>query len=226
MAERRAPSAARLRRALSSGDTPLSTFTVRAASLAVVALLLPALARAVSARFDEALRAALATPERVSPTDLARNAAVLVAPALVVGAAAALVAGVAQTGVAVAPRPAQRGRLFDGLRAHDVTRALVAVAAILAVGWRAITRELPALATAMGRPGALLDVAAHLASSVVWPAVFVIAALAVADVVVRRVSWLRRLSPTPEEARRERRETEGDPLVRAARRREHERLAR
>jgi flagellar biosynthesis protein FlhB len=224
VAERRAPSATRLRRALATGDTPLSSFAVRAASLATVAILVPSLGRAVAARFGELLRSGVLRPESVAPAAAAKDVAVLAAPVIVVAAAAALFAGMAQTGLAVAPRPPRLGRFFDALRAYDVVRAFVVALAVVAIGWRATVSELPALAFAMGRASTLLAVGEDLADAVLWPSVAVVVVLAIGDIVVRRTVWLRRLSPTPEEAKRERRESEVPPELRAARRREHERL--
>jgi flagellar biosynthesis protein FlhB len=227
VAERRPPSAARLRRALAAGDTPASSFAVRAASLVVAAALLPALARAVAARFDELLRAAIAHPDAAAPTALPVDVATLAAPVLCAALVAALAAGMSQTGLTLSPRPARRiGRFFDGLRAHDVVRALLVAIAVAGLGLRAIASGLPVAARAVGHPRALLDVAGEVAQKALWPCVALVVALAFADVLVRRAVWLRRLSPTPEEARRERSETEGDPVIRAARRRIHEQLTR
>jgi flagellar biosynthesis protein FlhB len=226
VAERRPPSRARLLRALGAGDTPLSPFAVRAASLVVAVVLAPGLVRATSDRFTGALRAAVAAPERVAPAALATDTAILVAPLLIAASVAAVVAGVAQTGGVFAWRAPRLGRLLDELRAYDVARALVVAGVVAFIGWHAFAGELPLLAASLGNVGALLEGAARLASRVAWPAVAFLAFLAAIDIALRRTLWLRRLSPTLEEARRERRETEGAPEVREARRRAHERLSR
>jgi type III secretion protein U len=196
--------------------------------LAVVVLLLPSLGRAVRASFGDALRTALAAPEKVSPAMLVTATAELVGPLLLAGAGAALAAGIAQTGLSLAwRRPAPLGaRLFDGMRAYDVVRAVVILTALALIACRVVAGELPLLAGATGKSGTLLEQSGAVALAVVWPALAVVAALAATDVVIRRAAWMRRLSPSPEEAKRERRESEGDPEARRARRRAHEALAR
>jgi flagellar biosynthesis protein FlhB len=228
VAERRPPSPARLRRALAAGDSPISSFSVRVASFAAVLVLLPGLGRVATARFEEALRAALAHPEKAVPWSLATDVATLVAPLLIVGAAAAFAAGLVQTGAAVTIR--RRGsafaRLFDGARVLDVARAFVLAVGVVAVSWYAVAHVLPLLAHHIGKSAVLLEDAGGAASRIAWSALALAFSLAVADVFVRRAFWLRRLSPSPEEAKRERREAEGVPEVRHARRRAHEALLR
>jgi flagellar biosynthesis protein FlhB len=217
MAERRPPSRARRARALRAGDTPLSPFAVRAASLGVTILLAPSLLRALSAHFTEALHTAITKPESAAATSVPVDVAKLVAPLLLAAAVAALATGMTQTEATLAWRPPRLGRLFDPLRAYDVARALLIAAAVTFIGWRAFTGELPSLAAAIGKSGATLDASARLASSIAWPALALLILLATVDVVIRRAAWLERISPSPEEARRERRETEVSPEVRQAR---------
>ena len=194
----------------------------------MIVLLLPSLGKAVHVAFGAAVRKALTEPERVAPSSVVTDTAMFVGPLLLAGAAAAIAAGMAQTGLLFARRrPAPiAARLFDTMRAYDVARAALVLAAALFVACRSVVQELPALADATGKSGALVDTAGHLALSIAWPAVAVIAALAAADVVVQRAVWMNRLRPSPEEAKRERRESEGDPEVRRARRRAHEAVVR
>jgi len=201
---------------------------VRTGSLAVVILLLPSLGRAVHASFGDALRMALAAPEKLSPALLVTDTAELVGPLLLAGAGAALAAGIAQTGFSLAWRrpPSIGARLFDGMRAYEVVRAVLILTALALITCRVVTGELPLLAGETGKSGALLERAGHLPLAVGWPALAVIGVLAATDVVIRRAAWMKRLSPSPEEAKRERRESEGDPEARRARRRAHEALTR
>jgi flagellar biosynthesis protein FlhB len=206
----------------------LSSFAVRAASLTVIVLLLPGLGKAVHAAFGAAVRKAIAEPERVAPSSVVTDTAMFVGPLLLAGAAAALAAGMAQTGLLFARRrPASiAARLFDPMRAYDVARAALILTAIGFAACRVVAQELPALAHAMGKSSALVEAAGRMTLSVAWPALAVIAVLAATDVVVRRAVWMNRLRPSPEEAKRERRESEGDPEVRRARRRAHEAVVR
>jgi flagellar biosynthetic protein FlhB len=228
MAEKRAPSPARLRRALATGDNPLSPFSVRVGSLAVTAALLPALVRVVSTRFTEGLRAALAAPEKASAVSLVTDAAWLVAPLLAAACGAALAIGFVQTGLAITLRRAEHfgARPFDGLRFLDVARALALAASAVAIAWFAVRALLPSLAAHAGKSAVLLADSGDVAFRVVWTSIACAGALAVTDVVFRRAAWIRRLGPSPEEEKRERRETEGAPEMRRARRRAHEELAR
>src|SRR5581483_9103152 len=141
MAERLPPSPARLRRALAAGDNPLSPFSVRVASLVAVAALTPALARAVFARFDEALRAAMSAPEKVAPSSLAADVAWLVAPLLVAAGAVAFAVGVVQTGLAITrrPLPPVASRLFSAQRLVDALRHAVFAAALVGVSAYTLT---------------------------------------------------------------------------------------
>lgn len=227
MAENRPPSPARLRRALAAGDTPLSTFSVRVASLVVAATLLPALGRAVGARFGEALRAALAAPEKADPMSLSTDVAWLVAPLVAAAAATAFAAGFLQTGLTITrPTPPPLwARLLDATRLVDWGRTVALAAVAVALVWSGLRALLPAVAAHLGRSDALLDDTGKAAGRIAWTTLAFAVALAGADVALRRAAWLRRLAPSPEEQKRERREAEGAPELRRARRRAHEELA-
>ncbi|HEX4341685.1 MAG TPA: EscU/YscU/HrcU family type III secretion system export apparatus switch protein [Polyangiaceae bacterium] len=228
MAERRRPSATRLRRALAAGDSPLSAFSVRVAVLAVVAALLPGLGRVVAAGFDRALHVALAHPESADATSLGADVASLLTPLLFAAVVTAFAVGFVQTGLAVAFR--RRGsvleRLFDASRLVDAALGLFLAAGVVAVAWYGLRASLPPLARHAGKSAALLDDTGNLCGRIAWSALAVAFFLAALDVVLRRALWIRRLSPTPGEARRELRETEGAPEPRRARRRLHDELTR
>jgi flagellar biosynthesis protein FlhB len=227
MAEKRPPSPARLRRALSAGDNPLSPFSVRVASLVVAAALLPALARVVSERFADGLRAALAAPEKIDAAARLSDAAWLVAPLLAAACGAAFATGFVQTGLTITPRrESPFGARSDGLRFLDVARAIVLAAFVLASAWYAVRAILPAVAAHTGNAATLLADTGDVVSRVLWTSIIWAVALAAADVVLKRAAWIRRLSPSPDEQKRERRETEGAPEPRRARRRAHEELTR
>ncbi len=228
MADNRPPSPARLRRALASGDNPLSPSSVRVGSLVVAVALLPALARVVSTRFADTLHAALAAPEKADAASVVSDVAWLVAPLLAAAGAAAFAVGLVQTGFAITPRRAApiAARFFDGVRLLDVARAIALAGLVFAGGWYVVRALLPGLGTHIGKSAALLGDSGDAVSRVAWTSIACAGALAAADVVLRRAVWLRRLAPSPEEQKRERRETEGAPEVRRARRRAHEDLTR
>ena len=133
-----------------------------------------------------------------------------------------------QTGLAIAPRHRTPlgGRLFDGLRFVDAARVLALAALVFTIAWYGLRAILPALAVHAGKSVALLADSSDAASRIAWTSIACAVAFAAGDVVLRRAAWIRRLSPSPEEQKRERRETEGAPEPRRARRRAHENLVR
>ena len=75
------------------------------------------------------------------------------------------------------------------------------------------------LAHTTGRLDAAGSLAGHFAGELLRYAAYVGLAIAAVDLVVTRRSWLKRLRMTKEEVKRERKESDGDPEVKAARER-------
>ncbi|HEX7669630.1 MAG TPA: EscU/YscU/HrcU family type III secretion system export apparatus switch protein [Polyangiaceae bacterium] len=226
-----APTPRRLRRALEEGDSPLSLPLVRAGAFVMFALLAPSAARALSARSRELLLTALSKPELARPTLLGKDVALIAGPLLAAIAGAALVVGLIQTSdVFRWGRGARSSGAFaspwSGLRAYDAARGLLFTCGLLLVATHAMRVLLPRLATTLDSEPSPLTAAGALTERLLWPAAIVMATLAVLDVLVRRSAWIARWRMSPRELQEERRESEGAPEMKRARRRAHEDLER
>jgi flagellar biosynthesis protein FlhB len=180
--------------------------------------------------------ASLNTPGALlDPQALATTSLGLLLPALLVVALAGGVAQALQTGGALAPgRIAPRLERLDlvagfrnlasGARLFAVIRSLVAAALL---GWLAVHdvgNRVVDLARVAGRLPWAGVVVSDVAETFAWHAAALGLALGLLDLLVTRTTWLGRLRMTKEEVRREHREAEGDPAVRAARHRMHQEL--
>jgi flagellar biosynthesis protein FlhB len=236
-----APTPRRLRRAREEGDSGASSFAGQAAAFVVaVALALP-LGKAVASQIGTALSPALTRAVRPGgplPFDSAGATwAVLrlVLPMLVVASAVAIVAQGAQTGGMLTTRrlapdlrrldPIQGMRsLFSYARFWALGRALAAGAVVGCLASEVLTAHALDLARTAGRLSAAGLLAGALARSLAWRVAIVGLAFAVVDVLVVRRAWMNRLKMTHAEVRREHRESEGDPQLKAARARAHREL--
>jgi flagellar biosynthesis protein FlhB len=233
MEKTQAPTPRRLRRALEEGDSPISPPLVRAAAFVVFALLAPAAARAVSGRFRELVRVALATPELAPPTNLGKDVVLLAGPLLAATAGASLVVGLIQTsGVVRWGRGAasRSGPVFKnpwtGLRSYDAARGVVVTFGLLLAAAQATRVFLPRLGKTLGDEPRALTTASAFGERLLWFAAIVTASLAALDVAVRRSAWIARWRMSPRDVQEERRESEGVPEMKRARRRAHEDLER
>jgi flagellar biosynthesis protein FlhB len=233
------PTPRRLRKAREAGDAGASVYAAQAVSFVVAAALWPSAVRATAERTSGWLRAVLAAPQgrppRVDPIVMAGEVLRLVAPLLAAVAATSALVQVLQTqGVISAKKLSpDLGRLdpmaglrnlFSGARAFAVVRALAAGAV---VGWLAVTGiadHASELAHTLGRPRWVAPLVASLVGTLVWRSALVGLVLAVADVAFTRRAWLRRLRMTKAEVKREHRDAEGDPQLKAARERAHHEL--
>jgi flagellar biosynthesis protein FlhB len=139
---------------------------------------------------------------------------------LALGALGATAGAVAQTGGRLR-RVAGGGVLARMPAAGDAGGAAVrlawAVAVMLAAAW-AVAVDWPRIAAMPAMPlQAALDAAASVAADAVIAALAACALLAAADVAIARWRWRSALRMTPEEAREERRSTDGDPALRGRR---------
>jgi flagellar biosynthesis protein FlhB len=232
-----APTPRRLRRALLEGDSPISLPLVRAGALVSGALLLPAAAGALRARFDGLFRIALSKPESVAPLRVAEEVVLIAGPLVAVAAVATLGLGLIQTnGVVtfqkVAPRldrmnpSANLAHLWGGLRAVDAMRGLLMTIALLLVAARTLVIEAPALARSVGGDQGGLETLSRVSTHLLWSSVIALVAIGAVDMAVKRAAWIRRWRMSRRDVIEERRESEGDPDVRRARRRAHEEVVR
>ncbi|MCL2450024.1 MAG: EscU/YscU/HrcU family type III secretion system export apparatus switch protein [Polyangiaceae bacterium] len=237
------PTPRRLRKAREDGDAGVSVFAAQSLALVVAAVLAPAVVRATAARATADLHGVLGGP----PPDAAAAVATalsggvalsvvgLVAPLLGVAAATSALAQALQSGgVVTARRLAPKIDRLDpiaGLRGllslpriFAVVRALATAALVAWLAWLAIAENAGDLARTAGRPAWLPQVIAATAGVLVWRAALAGLALAVVDLLVTRRAWTRRLRMTKAEVRREHRDAEGDPQLKAARERAHHEL--
>jgi type III secretion protein U len=236
------PTPKRLRKAREDGDAGASVYAAQSVAFLVAVVLAPGAVRATAAHAASALRATMAgagsavvRADRFAPWDLVSTVLALVAPLLAGAAAAGAVAQVAQTGGFVtfkrlAPKlerldpVAGLRQLVSTTRAFAVIRALVACALVAWLACDALLGHAADLARTAGRVRWVPPVLAALGEQVAMRVTAVGLLLGVVDVVVMRRAWLRRLRMTKAEVRREHRDAEGDPQLKAARERAHHEL--
>jgi len=236
-----AASGQRLQRAYDEGQVPVGHDAVLVAGLAAGALLLVALAGVLRSGLGALVAETAGRLDRTPFGDLPALAMRPVAAAVAVCAAVAAAttaATLAQTRGGFWPNlPApDLTRLFDLARVSGLFKrqllgnlglALLKVTGIAAAAWWALRDELgslPALLTAA--PGDQLDRAFGLLARAARPVIVAIALVAAADFFVARFRFAKRMRMTREEARREYKEEEGDPLLRGRRKKKHREMIR
>jgi flagellar biosynthesis protein FlhB len=144
----------------------------------------------------------------------------------------ALVIGGIQTGGVVSFKKIapdlSRANPFTGIknifRAERLVSSLRSLVAALVVAWlglAVVKAEFASLANSVGNTEAASFVGLGLAQTLVWVAALVGLALGALDLVVTRHGWLKRHRMSKDEVRREHRQAEGDPELKAARTRAH-----
>ena len=228
----------RQRKAAGEGDSGGSTFAAQAAGFLVAAALLPGAAKVAVERISWEMTSALAAaadPEptaQIDPLRLAIDVLAITTPLLLAAAVTGAVAMLVQTGGAVSMQrmslkwvrldPVQGlANLLSAQRGLTVLRALILAGV---VGWLA-ERTVIAHLGDVTRTGGRLAYAGPLANEMVGTLLrtvaFVGLALGAVDLVVTRRAWAKRLRMTKDEVKREHKESEGDPQVKAARERAH-----
>lgn len=230
------PTAQRLDKAREDGDSGVSAFGSQAIAFLVATLLLPGVALALADRAKDLLRRACqVAAERHSQESfdagaVAKDVLVLSLPfILTVGMTAGIVSAL-QAGGAFATKKlapdlsrldpfAGFARLFSLDRLFTVARALLAAAFVALVTALTLQHAARDLAHTTGRLDAAALLAGHFAGVLLRYAAYVGLGIAAVDLVVTRRSWLKRLRMTKEEVKREHKESDGDPEVKAARER-------
>jgi flagellar biosynthesis protein FlhB len=168
----------------------------------------------------------------LEPAVLAQAVVALALPILAAAALSSAVTSLVQTGGVVATKrlAPNLGKLdpISGLRQLFSTQRLVAIvrAALFGgfVAWLAygaLRADLAALARSAGRLDAATALGTSIALDVAKRSAAVGLLLAVLDVVIVRRSWKKRLMMSKDEVKREHKESEGDPQLKAARERAH-----
>lgn len=226
----------RVERARRQGHVALSLAAVQAVGFVVAVALAPSALRASAHRFAGMLREALTEADAAQAAhrlaDVPMIVIELTAPLLIAVGAAAALTGLVQTGGVVAMRPVAPDlsrlspttfvrTLFSAERGFGLIRALMSMATVAVLAAHDIQRHLPDLARLSGRLELTASAAGHIALSVAKSTAVVLLALGIADLLMTRHVWFSRLKLTKDEAQRERKEAEGDPLIRAVRRAAH-----
>jgi flagellar biosynthesis protein FlhB len=239
------PTPRRLRQARSEGDSPLSSYAAQSIAFVVAAALV---AGTVGATWQQAARdlrrailgvttaSNLTTPSLAAALEGAGSGLLaLVLPLVAAVGAVGALAHVVQSGGVFAPgRLAPKldrldpvagfKRLFSPTRLFAVLRSLVAGGLVAAFAYASLRGHIADLARTTGRPRWVGPAVAAVAGGLVWRVALLGVLLGALDWVVMRRAWLRRLRMSKEEVKRELKESEGDPQVKAARDRAHREL--
>ncbi len=236
------PTPARLRKAREDGDSGASTVAAQAVGFFVAVTVAPAAIAALATASESSLRAAIGRAgDRVAPAgDAASIATAVLTLALPMLAATGVAAGAAQlvqTGGVIATRKLapklDRLNVLSGLatlvtteRLASVLRSLAGCALVTWLAYRAVRLHAADLARVAGNVGAAGVVAGRLARELSFDAALAGLGLGVVDRLVVRRAWWKKLKMSPDEVKREHRESEGDPQNKAARERaRHEMVA-
>jgi flagellar biosynthesis protein FlhB len=228
------PTPRRLRRARQEGDAPISHALTQGLGLVAAVLLVPAGLAACAERAATLLRSALAGTPVVAPErTLALEVVTLSAPLLLAVVGAVIVAGLWQTqGVLSAARVTPRLdrldpvagalALFRPERLFSVLRALVTAGATGALAWWLLRRHAPDLVATTGSADVIAPLTLELGRKLGIGVALLGVGLALVDLGIVHRAWRQRNRMTKDEVRREFREAEGDPEIRAKRRRAHQ----
>jgi flagellar biosynthesis protein FlhB len=234
-------SAQRLQRAWEEGQVAIGHDAVVVAGLAAALATLVALAGPLRAGLTDLVVRAAGSLDRMPFADLPAMAFRPVAVAAAVSGAAGLAAVVAtfvQTrggfwGNRVAPdlaklfQPERFSRLLRPEFLVDLALNAAKVAAVGGVAWSAARRSSPHLGALLGAsPPDQLHAIFEALLEVARPALVVAVLLALGELALARWRHARKLRMTKDEARREYREEEGDPLIRGRRKKKHREYAR
>ncbi len=226
------PTPRRLKKAREEGDSAVSATLGQSVGFLVVVALLPALFLALTVGAGTALRSAIASG-RADAAGAAWLWVSLSAPVLGASAAVSAVLGLVQTGGGftgsrfapdfsrIDPFNGIKG-LFTLERVFSLARSLLAALAVGWLAWGALRDHLGDVASTVGRGEAVAGTAWLLGRRLLWGAAVVGLVLGTIDYFFIRRAWLKRHRMSKDEVKREHRESEGDPEVKAARRRAHQ----
>jgi flagellar biosynthesis protein FlhB len=228
-------SAKKLRRAREEGNSGISTVATSAVGFVVAAAVVPMAGTRAAEHLASLVKASIA--DAASPAvlnlswpTLAGELVSLTAPPLfAVAATAALVSGTQAGGVfAMKKLFAFKWDIAGGFknlvsptRIFGVVRSLVGATVVAWLVYRALREHARDIAATTGRLDAIVPVAAVLVKELVWKVAMFGVALGAIDALITRLHWKRGLRMEPTEVKRELRESQGDPAIKAARERAH-----
>jgi flagellar biosynthesis protein FlhB len=228
----------KLRKAQEEGDSPISAFASQSVAFLCAVALAPAALAALASRTSSDLRSAIARAGDAhltiafEPMPLATTVLALTTPILGAAAVAAAVASVVQSGGIIATKRLQPKldrlnfinglkQLFSTSRLVTVMRAALFGAAVAWFAYSALRDHAGDIARTAGRLPEAGALAGVIALEVVKRAAILGVFLAVLDIVVTRRSWHKKLMMSKTDVKREHKESEGDPQLKAARERAH-----
>jgi type III secretion protein U len=229
-----APTPRKLRKARERGDAPVSLALTQSVSFLPAILLLPAVLVATAARVSELLLVTLRDGRSpLTPTAVALEVLRLCTPLLLAVALAAALAVLVQTrGMVSAHRLAPRlerldpiegaKQLFSRERWFAAFRAIVSASLVAWFAWSLFRSHVADLALMTGKADAIPFVSGVLAQKLARYAALVGLGLGAVDLSLVFSAWLRRHRMSKDEVRREFREAEGNPEIKAQRRRAHQ----
>jgi len=240
-----APSERKLKEAKDRGDSPRTQDVSAWASISAMALTAPAV---IQAAHRELAGTMLRVAEVVEDPEPAAALAVLVdsvgagmlllTPLMVAALVASVAAHALQGGIHVAKskfKPdvkklnpiAGIKRMFGLMTLWELAKTLVKTAALVLVAWWAVSRMMPALmGSGVLTLGSTVDTLMGSLTLLIQVSVAVGFAMAAADFVVQKRKALKELRMTRQEVLDENKSTEGNPLMKQARRSRHLQMSR
>jgi len=224
----------RLAKARAEGDSPISAPLSQSvgfiAALSVVGGVVVLATEQTIALLSAALRHPIEPP---SPPVIVRVVLSITLPVVAVAAAASAAASFVQTGGAISAKKLTPSldrlnpftglkNLFSWQRVVGIARSLLAASLVSYFAVRQLQSHAADFASAIGNARAAAVLAASLASKVAWCAAAVGVSLGLLDLLLTRRAWFQRHRMSKDEIKREHRESDGDPALKAARRRAHQ----
>jgi len=224
----------RLAKARREGDSPISAALSQSVGFMAALSVVGGALSLGTEQIGGLLTAALRHPdEPASPTTIARVVFGVSLPVVAVAAAASAAVSFVQTGANLSAKKLipsfDRLNPFTGLknlfswqRAVSILRALLAASLLSYYALRQLRAHAADFAASIGNARAAALLAATVAGKVAWFAAFVGVTLGLLDLLLTRRAWFQRHRMSKDEVKREHRESEGDPALKAARRRAHQ----
>lgn len=227
------PTPKRLRQAREQGDSAHSAALTQSIGFIAALAVAPAALAALAWRSAELLRSAIRRPDQpLSAFEVALTVLGLSAPLLAASALASAAAGAVQTGGAVSPRKLAPNlerlnpwsglkQLFTWERSFGIGRSLVVAGIVGYFAYDTLRKYAPDVAFGVGEASAAPLLASVMAQRIAWTTALFALAIGAIDFAVMHRAFIRRNRMSKDEIKREYRESEGDPEVKAARRRAH-----
>ncbi|MCL2779760.1 MAG: EscU/YscU/HrcU family type III secretion system export apparatus switch protein [Polyangiaceae bacterium] len=235
------PTPKRLRKAQEEGNSPISSFASQAIAFLVAVAIAPAAIGALTTQAAKDIRSAIAqaanpTPRiDFDPFYVGLSVVILAAPILGAAAVSAAVLSVVQSGGVIATKKLlpklDNLNIINGFKGLFSLQRIVGIlrAALFGSGvgyftYLIIRGHLVDLGRTTGQLEQVGVVASSMARSMALRAAMLGIFLAVIDIVVTYNSWKKKLRMSKDEVKREYKESEGDPQIKAARERAHQEL--